>query len=150
MRSAPIRSGKRGNGAPPERNGAIKILSSAPGQAVPWTRLTSGGSSGESARPPGSGALDATGAASFVCVADVQFGGACGGDRADSGALELEDDRGGLQARTTAGSDGRRRSHGQAFQAPRVLTFAGESASDQRTVVAHPVARRGGCIGALQ
>jgi integrase len=44
-----------GNGSSPERSGAIKILSSAHGQAVPSTRLTSGGSSGESARPPGSG-----------------------------------------------------------------------------------------------
>ena len=38
------------------------------------------------------GALDATGAASFIRVTDVQFGSARGGDRPDSGALELEDD----------------------------------------------------------
>jgi site-specific recombinase XerD len=42
---------------------------------------------------------------------------------AGSGALEHEDHRGGLQARTAADPDDRRRGHGQAFQPPCVLTF---------------------------
>jgi hypothetical protein len=60
------------------------------------------------------GALDATGVASFLRVADVELGGACRRDRQAGWAFKLKNDRGGVPARTPAGADHRSRSHGQA------------------------------------
>jgi hypothetical protein len=60
---------------------------------------------------------------SFVSL--MSHSGACRGDRAASGALKLPDHRGDLQTRTAADSYDRRRSHGQAFQHPRILIDSG-------------------------
>ena len=60
------------------------------------------------------GGLDATRAASFVRVADVQLGSTRRGDRASSRTLEYQDHRGGLQARAAACPDHGSRGHGQA------------------------------------
>ena len=91
---------------PPGRYGRRRTGASGPGWA-------SGARWG--IRPPRPG-LDATGTAAFLRVADVQLGGAGRGDRAARGPLQLQDHRGCLQARATAGADHWSRSHGQAFQ----------------------------------
>ena len=57
MRCGPTRSGKpRTSASRRARSGAIGISSSPPGRALPWTRLTSGGSSRRPARPRSIGA----------------------------------------------------------------------------------------------
>ena len=88
-----------------------------------------GGNSGRSARPRRSGSTGRHVSCVIHCVTDFQFGCPRRGDRADSRALEHKDHRGGIQARTAADLDDRRRSHGQAFH-PARPNLRGERSSE--------------------